>query len=187
MKADTAAGHYLEIDFFARAGDMWEQLGRGLAVEGQGGIGPLSRVQSGASCSFLMATADRVFSHDLALAFLKRLREWGMEKLDARHASTPQVHIYLKGCHRSLAPDAARTQWHYLYSLTRGEAPRVRLATESGPRGQRFGVSLSRITNFHLGFNQLMIHETCQAYAVDGPKRAANPLDGAILLHGYLW
>lgn len=187
MRTDVAAGRYLETGFFERADDMWEQLGRALATDGQNDPATLTHVQSATAYDFLMATADRVFSHDLALAFLKRLREWGKEKLDTRHASTPQVHIYHARLHRDLAPDGVRTQWHYLYSLTRGGAASVRFAGDNGVRKQRFGVSFGRITTFQLTFNQLLAHETCQAYALQGPKRALNPLDGAIVLHGYLW
>lgn len=156
-------------------------------TEPESGSGLLRHVDSPHAYTFLLATADQIFTHDLTLAFLNRLRQWGKEKFGARHVSTPQIHIYLDGCRRELAPDAVPTQWHYLYSLTRNEAASVRLLEETGSKKVRFGLGLTRVANFRLGFNQFFVHETRQAYALDEPQRAGKPLEGAILLHGYLW
>lgn len=175
-----------EADFFPRADTLWQQLERGLTVEAAGSAGVLREIRAAGQYAYLMATADQVFTHDVMLAFLSRLRRWAKESLDARHASTPQIHIYQDGCGRALSPDAVPTRWHYLYSLTRGEPAAIRLLEPNGHR-RLFGIVLSRITNFALGFNQLLVHETCQAYELNAPMRASKPLEGAILLHGYLW
>ncbi|MGA3323638.1 MAG: hypothetical protein ABSF45_04140 [Terriglobia bacterium] len=177
---------FTQADFFQRADTLWQQLERGLTVEAAGSPSPLREICAAGQYTYLMATADQVFTHDVMLAFLSRLRRWAKERLDARHASTPQIHIYRDGCARALSPDAVPTRWHYLYSLTRGEPASIRLLE---PNGQRrwFGIVLSRIANLPLGFNQLLVHETCQAYELNAPTRARKPLEGAILLHGYLW
>ncbi len=187
MKTEAAVeSRFLKSEFFEQADALWEQMGRALGAEGGNGTGPLHHVRSEGAYSFLLATADQIFTHDLVLAFLNRLRRWGKEKLDARRASTPQIHIYVEGCWRELAPDAVRIQWHYLYSLTRSVAPTVRLLEEDGAKKKHFGISLNRIANLQLPFNHLLVHETSQAYALDGPKRVTKPLEGTILLHGYL-
>ncbi|MGH9325727.1 MAG: hypothetical protein ACRD2B_03430 [Terriglobia bacterium] len=118
---------------------------------------------------------------------MNHLRHWAKEKLDARHASTPQVHFYVSGCRRELAPDRAPARWHYLYSLTRSELPRIRLLEETDIERGRFGISFRRVVNFQLPFNHLLAHETRQAYGLGRPQRTTNPLEGVILLHGYLW
>lgn len=175
---------FLEAEFFDRADTLWEQLEKTLGQAASNGSGFLRQVSSAGAYAFLLATADQIFAQDSVLAFLNRMRRWGEERLGALHASTPQIHIYVDGCHRELAPDAIRTRWHYLYSLTRSEAASVRLLGDDGLREKRFGIALSRVTRFQLPFNQ---HETSQAYAIDAPKRTMEPLEGAILLHGYLW
>jgi hypothetical protein len=134
-----------------------------------------------------LATADQVFSHDLVLAFLASLRRCGKEKFDARYASTPQIHAYVEGCRRELAADSTPARWHYLYSLTRSQDARVQLLSENDL--QWFGIALGRVANIQLHFNQLLVHATLQAYALEGPipVAATSPLQGLILLHGYLW
>jgi hypothetical protein len=187
VKTDAVAGNCsLQADFFDRADTLWEQFASALSAS-EKGAGPLRQAGSSGTCNFLLATADQVFSHELTLAFLNRLRQWAKEKLDARHASTPQVHVYVSGCRRELAPDAIPAHWHYLYSLTRSKPPRVRLLEEGGFEKGRFGIALGRVASFQLPFNHLLAHETRLAYGLDGPKRATNPAEGAILLHGYLW
>jgi hypothetical protein len=187
LKANAVAEICLrEADFFQRADTLWQQLERALTVEAASSNGRLREIHAAGQYTYLMATADQVFTHDVVLAFLGRLRRWAKESLDAQHASTPQIHVYQDGCRRALSPDAAPTRWHYLYSLTRGEPASIRLLE---PNGQRkwFGIVLSRLANLPLGFNQLLVHETSQAYAINAPRRARKPLEGAILLHGYLW
>ncbi len=185
MKTEIVArSPLLEAEFFERADTLWEQFERTLSAKDEIG-GLLRQVSSPGTYTFLLATADQVFTRDLVLAFLNRLRAWGKEKLGARHASTPQIHVYASGCRRELVPDATRARWHYLYSLTRSEPPAVRFLGED--EKTRFGIALGRISCLQLPFNQLVAHETHLAYALNGPKREKKPLEGTILLHGYLW
>lgn len=187
MTTGVAAGNcFVESEFFDRAEILWEQIGRSV-TGGESESSHLRRVGSSSAYTLLLATADQVFTQDLTLAFLNRIRRWGRETLGARHASTPQVHIYVEGCRRALAPDAPRTRRHYLYSLTRSETAIVRLLEEDGFQKKWFRISVNRVANFQLRFNQFLVHETHQAYAIEGPQRAALPLEGMILLHGYLW
>ena len=181
-----AGGCSLQPEFFDRPDTLWEQFA-GVAAVDESGPGPFKQVDLGGLCTFLLATADQAFSHDLMLAFLSRLRQWGKENLDARHASTPQIHVYINGCRRRLARDSTPARWHYLYSLTRGKACSVRVSEDGGLKRGLFGISLSRVANFQLPFNHLLVHETLRAYALDGPQQATGRLQGIILLHGYMW
>lgn len=187
MNAIALAESYItEADFFQKADAFWEQLEKGLVVESANYPSPLQQICEADRYSYLMATADQLFTQEVTLAFLGRLRRWAKDSLGARHASTPQIHLYHDGCHRALAPDASPTRWHYLYSLTRGRSPAIRLLETNGQR-KWFGIILSQIANLQLGFNQLLVHGTNQAYGLDVPSGAATPLEGAVLLHGYLW
>ncbi len=177
---------FLERNFFKDADALWAQLESTLTVA-RNGSGPLTRVEVPGAYTFLMTTPDRVFKQDLVLSFLNDLRQWGKEKVGARHASTPQIHVYIDRCQHELARDATRARWHYLYSLARNKAAIVRLLAEGSVRKKTFPISLNRVTNFQLQFNQFLVHETCQAYALQGPRRTTQPLEGAILFHGYLW
>lgn len=186
MTTDAIAGDpLLEQGFFDRADTLWEQFSHTLSTGEKSNGGTLRQVASPDNYTFLLATADQVFTHDLVLGFLHRLRAWGKQKLGARHASTPQIHVYVNGCLRRLAPDATQARWHYLYSLSHSETFGIRLVIGDG--GKRLGIALRHIARFHLPFNQLLVHQAQMAYALDGPKRTKNPLESTILLHGYLW
>lgn len=183
----VSESRFLESDFFERADTLWDQLQDAVTKGTEAGSGPLRTVTAADAYTFLLATADQVFKHDLVLAFLNGLRRWGKEKLDVRHVSTPQIHVYVEGCRRELAPDATPAQWHYLYSLTRSEAPSMELLWEDELQRKWFGIVLDRVDSFRLHFNELLVHEAGQSYALEGPIGVKKPLDGEILLHGYLW
>ncbi|MGH9353065.1 MAG: hypothetical protein ACRD2G_13050 [Terriglobia bacterium] len=186
MKAQAAnQTRFVEAQFFDRAEALREQLEHALGSNGGDSSGFLGRVSSAGAYEFLLATADQVFSHDLALAFLNRLRQWGKEKSHARHTSTPQAHLYADHCWRALAQDATPARWHYLYSLSRKNPAPIRLLV-GNVSGKKW-ISVGRVDKLQLGFNHLLVHPTSEAYAIDGPQFAAPPLEGTILLHGYLW
>ncbi|MGH9469845.1 MAG: hypothetical protein ACRD1N_05815 [Terriglobia bacterium] len=186
-RAVLARNTFLEPAFFDRAEILWKQLEGTLGPNAEAGSNLLRRVASESRYAFLLATAEQVFTQDLALGFLNHIRRWARDNLGVHHVSTPQVHIYVARCGREMAPDATPASWHYLYSLARGEAPNVRLLREDKPQSRRFGITLSPIDRFQLGFNHLLVHQSRQAYALDIPKRKLKPLEGAVLLHGYLW
>ncbi len=188
MKADAAVETLLlETAFFEKADELWEQLGRALPSSRENELEPFREIESHVAYRSLLATAEQVFARDVVLALLSRVRRWGKETLDATHVSTPQIHLFIDGCHRELAPDGVPVRWHYLLSLTRGEAPAIRLLTDATRQKRPFRFAFNQITHVRLAFNQLLVHDTREAYAIDAPKRAVSPLDGPVLLHGYLW
>ena len=179
--------HYLEMDFFDGADALRVQLEKVCGAVSEDGAGPLSRVEAGKAYSFLMATAERVFPHALVLSFLNRLRGWGMEKLGTRHASTPQIHVYVQGCARSMAPDATPAGHHYLYSLTRAEPACLRILAGDGIQRKWLGIGVNHLSTVRLGFNNIVVHPTDLAYAVQGPREVKSAPEGAVFLHGYIW
>lgn len=182
----AARSHYLEKDFFNDADDLRAQVEKACGGNSANGDGPLNRVNSGKAYSFFMATAERVFSHALVLSFLSRLRGWAMENLNARHVSTPQIHVYLNGCAREMARDATPANYHYLYSVTRAGPARLHIL--GGGEGKTWlGIGVSHLASVQLGFNNLLVHPTDLAYAVEEPREAKSALEGAVLFHGYIW
>lgn len=144
---------------------------------------------------FMAATADQIFSQEVMLAFLHRLRTWAGETLGVAHASSPQVQVYVKGCWRSIMRDDVRAKWHYLFSLTpqsRGcgtETNPVKILSEPPSKGKlRSLISFGRITTAQLEFNQLLVHEAGKPYGIEeNLKCSERPFEGSVFLDGYLW
>lgn len=180
-------GYFCEREFFQHGDILRKQLERSLEPQGERSLGPLKQLCCGASSSFLLATADQVFTHDIVLEFLNSLRRWAKEELDAHHVSTPQIQVYLDSNRRELVPDSVPARWHYLYSLTSVQTPNLQILTEDASPKTWFGISIGRMISVRLGFNHLLVHEARQPYMLRGPKHAKEPLKGVILLHGYLW
>jgi len=179
--------HFLEANFFEGADALRAQIEQACRDGLGDDMGPLSRVEAGHAYSFLMVTADRVFSHAAVVSFLTRLRGWGMENLGTRHASTPQIHVYLEGCVRAMAPDASSVGHHYLYSLTRAEPAPLHLLGGGGRRRTWLRVGVGRLAEIRLGFNNLLVHRTDLAYAVKGLRGAKSAVGASVFLHGYIW
>lgn len=183
----AAPGHYREADFFDGADALRARFDEACARGAGNGVDALSRVDACGAYSFLMATAEQVFPHAVVLGFLSRLREWGMEHLGARHASTPQIHVYVDGCARALAPDATPAKHHYLYSLTRGDGACIRVLGSSNGHRKFLGIGVSHLASVSLRFNDLFVHEANLAYGIEGPRGAKDLPGAAVLLHGYIW
>lgn len=140
---------------------------------------------------FLTASAERLFSQDLLEDFVERLRTWAETAVGTSHVSTPQTRVYLGGCSRKLLRDDVTAPWHYLLSLSR-TGPRqrcglVNVLTPSNVDGTTENVIVNRAVRTKMTFNQLVVHDTRCAYAVDPVNNSANVLDGVVLLDGYLW
>lgn len=137
---------------------------------------------------FLFTAAEQVFAQEVVQAFLHRLRIWAQARLNVYHASSPQIHVYVRGCRRQIAPESVRARWHYLFSLTQALHPKIRVLSDRSSEGQRVRIGVSRVTSVQLTFNQLLVHETYLPYGVENASPSSDrPWDGSVLLHGYLW
>jgi hypothetical protein len=190
--ARPAEPFYIENDFYDQASDLRSQFERvALAVSSMDpSANPFLYAHSEDAFQFITATAERIFAPDLLFSLLDRLRAWARQNLGVTHASTPQVKVYHGGSYRHFAKDDIRVSWHYLLSLTRDkkQAKRVKIFLESGSEGLGGpGFAVTKVTRFQLALNQLLVHDTRQAYGIDRDKGSTSPVAGTVLLDGYLW
>jgi Family of unknown function (DUF6065) len=183
---------YVEKDFYDQAALLRNQFERAISSASSTGptVNPLTFAYSENAYQFIAATAERMFNADLLFSLLDRLRAWARQSVGATHASTPRVQVYVHGSQRHIAKDDIRVGWHFLLSLTRDEKQtrRVEVLLESASEiSGRVGVGVSRVDRIKLNFNELLVHETKCAYGIDRVKGSTNPLEGLVLLEGYLW
>lgn len=140
---------------------------------------------------FLSANVDNIFTRDSLLDFMDRLRAWSRQTLGVTHASSPRLRVYVKGCWRALLRDDASTQWHYLYCLTRNGSDRTGrlklLSSSFSKTARNYALSAGRVINHEFRFNQLLLHDSAKAYAIDSVRSSMNPIDGLVVLDGHLW
>jgi hypothetical protein len=160
------------------------------AIDLDDGLTPLVYAFCPDTYQFLTATAERIFSGEVLEEFLRWMREWAGRTLNATFVSTPQVRVYINGCFRSLVRDSSPAGWHWMLSLGRNSSlrsGRIKLlvgdATEDS-RGK--GMRIDQILNLELNFNEFLVHRTNSEYGIELPRCDMNPLEGAILLDGYL-
>jgi hypothetical protein len=182
----------IQSDFYDQASRLRTQFDRMFSTLAptDPSANPLVYAYSQDAYQFLSASADRVFSADLVFGLLSRLRAWATESVGATHASTPRVQIYIGGSHRHVARDDVDVRWHYLISLTQSarRTRHINLVVESGHHGaQGAGTSVSRLAKIQLKFNELLVHDARQPYGVELAKGSVNPLEGMVLLDGYVW
>jgi hypothetical protein len=187
----VSAEFLLERDFYARADALWAEFEKQLSgsLDANDGMTPLMYAFGRDAYQFLSGSAERLFSHGLLQGLIERLEQWGREALDAGHVSTPHARVYINGCRRELIRDSVHAPWHYMLSLSTHRSPktgRIRLLADN-PEEPGRTMSLERVLNLQMKFNELLVHNTAQAYAVEIVKGSMNPLEGAIFLDGYLW
>lgn len=183
---------YLESDFYKMANTLRAEFENQIlaTAEGSDGLTCLVYAFHADAYQFLTASADRIFGQEVLEDFMKRLREWATGAVGAASVSTPQTRVYISGCTRQLLQDSINAQWHYMLWLTGKDnyqkRAQIRLVTQGTPTDGHL-VGVDRITDLHLEFNQLMVHNASDAYAIEPATTSMNPLDGAVFLDGYLW
>jgi Family of unknown function (DUF6065) len=187
------APFHIESDFFGQAEALRAQFEKQASSGGalETGENPFRYMYMENAYQCITASADHVFTQDVLLTFVDRLRAWAREKLGASHASSPRIRIYVNGSRRVVVRDDINVKWHYLFSLTRSpsrKAARMKILLESTPgrTGSRL-LNVGRIVSASLDFNQLLVHDVKMAYGIDAPKASMNPQEGNIILDGYLW
>lgn len=145
---------------------------------------------------FLTIPGEQVFEGDLLQEILDRLAEWGADRCGTTAVSSPRVRIYANGSWRGLVRDGVSARWHYLLFLgpsrdaKRGRRNRgqVTVLTDDGAgpdgRGRR---GIGRTITLEPSFNQILTHGAEHAYGIDPPAKSTSPLDGLVILDGYLW
>jgi hypothetical protein len=187
------SGIYLGSGFYEMAETLRSQFERAvLDPQGRnGGMTPLSYAYFENGYQFLTASAERLFTKDVVDGLIDRLRRWGNVVLGVSHVSTPQVRVYFNQCSRNLLRDNVSAPWHFILSITlnhRQQSPaRIKILKERIPRNTKDEFSVDMIVNSALDFNQLLVHSTRDPYSVGAVKTSMNPLEGTVLLDGYLW
>jgi hypothetical protein len=141
---------------------------------------------------FMTADANRIFTQDLLLGLLDRLRTWAKQNVSAQHASTPFVRVYVDGCMRSVMRDDIKAKWHYLLSLTqtsKDRHARVNVVVDSIHERTNSGITIGagKLMSAKLEFNDLLVHDVSQPYGIEAGKTSMDPGEGAVFLDGYLW
>ena len=174
--APWVASAFCELAEALRMQFEWHMAMRGGGLERVGGAGG----------GYREATSDRIFPQSAVWAFLEDLRELGRSRIGVRHASSPQLRLFVGGCGRPLGAEESPATWHYVYSLTRWDQPPVRVMVvsevdiETSP-----GVTRGR--EFQLGFNQLLLHPAGSPISIGSVHTQADWYSGALLLEGWLW
>lgn len=184
-------GIYVRNGFYSKAETLRREFDK--AILGQNGqhvgITPLAYAYSEAAYQFLTAGAERCFSEDVVADVIGTLERWGNAVLGTSYVSTPQVRVYVRGCSRKMCRDDVAAPWHFVLSLTsnqiRPNRCRISILRESTP--VKSSLTIGKIVNSPSVFNQLLVHSTRDPYGVEGAHTSMNPLEGTILLDGYMW
>jgi hypothetical protein len=135
---------------------------------------------------FLTTSAEQIFTRAILDDFIQTISAWSRHRLGVFHVSTPQLRVFIAGCKRELVQDSIKAGWHYVFSLTT-EWPRnswFKVLPSSAGDGS---IAVGRVMNSRLAFNELLVHNVEDAYAVDTSITCMNPAQAIILLDGYLW
>ena len=175
------SGIYVGSDFYPEAQTLRGEFDKAmLGEDGQySGLTPLTYAYYKDAYQFLTAGAERCFSESLLANLIETLKQWATNVLDVSHVSTPQVRVYVHGCSRKLFRDNVTVPWHFILPLTGNQnsrkSCRIRILRESK--------TLSLVPTF----NQLLVHSTHEPYSIEGTETSANPLEGTVLIDGYMW
>jgi hypothetical protein len=181
----------LEDEFYQQSDLLRKEFEQNIvrASEGSAGLTSLEYVFLEHRYCFLMGDADEAIAPETLNNWIQFVCAWGREHLGTEHASTPQLHVYVKNCRRALLRDDLIVGWHYALSLTRtirSNNSRLRLLIPN-KAGRLSFLKTCSLLNVNLDFNRFVVHDTQLAYGVEAYKTEANPLEATILLDGYLW
>jgi hypothetical protein len=182
----------MEASFYSRAEELWSQFENIVSsAQTNGGLTPFSYAFDVERFQFLTANSERLFARETLRDLIEKLTSWASDALGAKHVSTPQTRIYINGCGRNFLKDETKADWHYVFAITpkprsrKATILRVIIETDAGQAGDRFRVD--RVLAAKLTFNHLFVHPTAASYAVQGAPSSMNPVEGTVLLDGYMW
>jgi len=182
---------YVSSGFYSKAELLRREFNEAVLGQNgqQGGITPLAYAYTENVYQFLTAGAERCFSEVTVADVIGTLEQWGKAVLGISHVSTPQVRVYVRGCLRKLYRDDVTASWHFILSLTsnhiRAKRSNISILRDSIPG--KGSLSIDKIVSSAPIFNQLLVHSTRQPYSVEGAYTSMNPLEGTVLLDGYMW
>jgi hypothetical protein len=189
----TIPQFYCEPDFYAMADTLRAQFENQVlgARERSGGMTPFSFAFCENAYQFLTASAERVLAAETLTDLIERVRSWAGPVLGVARVSTPQMRVFVSGCQRHLLRDDIASPWRYSLSLTRTSRPpkigRMTVVTEDAHERPGEHTRVDTIFSSNMEFNQLLVHKTKSPYSIEVKAKSMNPVEGAVLLDGYLW
>lgn len=191
--AATLPQFFCEPGFYDKAGILRTQFESQVlgARETSGGMTPFSYAFCENSYQFLTASAERIFTADALGDLIEKIRSWSAAALGLSRVSTPQIRVFVAGCRRNLLRDDIASPWRYSLSITRQarreKTTSMTLATEDPAVRAGEHMRVDTILSANMEFNQLFAHKTKDAYSIESGVKSMNPVEGIVLLDGYLW
>lgn len=185
------SGIYVGSGFYSKAEALRSEFDKAILGEHRqyGGLTPLAYAYYKDAYQFLTAGAERCFSENAVADLIETLQQWSKDVLATSHVSTPQVRVFVRGCSRKLFRDDVTAPWHFILSLTANhrwrKGGRIRILRESIPG--KAELSINKIVSSVPVFNQLLVHSTHKPYSIEGVQTSVDPLEGTVLLDGYMW
>lgn len=187
---DISRQYVLVPNFYRDASSLRAQFEWKISRAGAHGNTLMTETSEPKTCRFWAASADRIFPQPAISEFLMFLRKWANKAIGARHASTPEIHVFTRKCWREPYQDATPANWRYAYVL--GPTPKstkVKLSLLPHTPGGRFSfLAFSRTIEADIRFGDFIAYEKALGYRINlSPGRSERPLGGIVLLSGYLW
>jgi hypothetical protein len=182
---------YLEDHFYEMAETLRAQFETKVSPRKATGLTSLVYAYCHNAYQLLTASADDIFEAKTLAQLMDAIQGWANKTLGVSHISTPQLRVYIQGCSRRLLRDDIGVQWHYLFSLTRNLSGKhrgqIKLLGDSNAAKRHGDVHIDQIVRSPLEFNQLLVHQAANSYSIEPGSSSMNPVDGMVLLDGYLW
>jgi len=182
---------YLEDHFYEMTEALRDQFEKKVSPGKASGLTSLVYAYCHNAYQFLTASADDIFEAKTLAHLMDAIQGWANKTLGVSHISTPQVRVYVQGCSRRLLRDDIGVQWHYLFSLTRNlngkHRSQIKLLGGSNAANGHGDVHIDQLVRLPLEFNQLLVHQAANSYSIEPRSSSMNPIDGVVLLDGYLW
>lgn len=191
--ATVGGGVRIIPNFFSAAEKLRTQFESSVSasIEQNDGLTPFTYAFSPENYQFLTASSERIFSRDLVEELITAVSCWSNQTFGTSCVSTPQVRVYVNGCERALARDRTEAKRHWILSL--GRVPQNRaadfdfLAQSITAETLDEPLSIDRIVSLKSQFNQLLVHDTNEAYGIHLTTKAMNPLEAEVFVDGYAW
>lgn len=187
---DISRQFVLVPNFYRDADSLRAQFEWKMSRAGTHGNTLLTETSEPKICRFWAASADRIFPQPAISEFLTFLRRWAAKAIGARHASTPEIHVFTRDCWCEPYQDATPANWRYAFVLgPTSKSTNVKLSLlPHTPVGRFSFLRFSRTVEVDIRFGDFLAYEKELAYRISRlPRASEGPLRGTVLISGYLW
>src|SRR5215831_14955649 len=146
--------------------------------------------------TYFRTPAADFFEKPLLTAFYRHLMSWGLETLGTLSTDGLWLSYYLHGCRQEIHHDKGNGEWAFVYSLTNWDQrtfqgsetfladPELR-PYRTWPELQN-QASRSRFEMIEPRFGRLVVFDSRVPHGVRPIEGTFNPLEGRIVIHGWL-